>query len=69
MAASIKESIRVNDEWGALIYKELKEHRLEQLRKEIAIGLDQLDRGETIPAQLVFETLRQRSQARRNGGT
>ncbi len=43
--------------------------RREQLRKEIAIGLEQLDRGEGIPAKVVFEKLRQKSQARREGRT
>jgi hypothetical protein len=39
--------------------------RLEQLRKEIAIGLEQLDRGEGIPGKAVFEKLRQRNCVRK----
>ena len=40
----------------------LREIKLEELRKEIAIGLDQADRGQLIPAEEVFERLRKRNE-------
>lgn len=58
----IREALRLLKEQD-----ELRQFRLEQLRKEIAIGLEQLDRGEGVPAKVVFEKLRQKSQARRKG--
>jgi hypothetical protein len=38
---------------------------LDYLRKEIAIGLEELEQSERIPAAQVFEELRQISEARR----
>jgi antitoxin ParD1/3/4 len=38
---------------------------LEEVRREVRIGLEQLDRGEAIPGDHVLEELRQRSEARR----
>jgi antitoxin ParD1/3/4 len=58
----IREALRLLKEQD-----ELRQVRLEQLRKEIAIGLEQLDRGERIPGKVVFEKLRQKSLARRKG--
>jgi antitoxin ParD1/3/4 len=60
----IREALRLLKEQD-----ELRQYRLEQLRKEIAIGLEQLDRGEGIPGKVVFDRLRQKSRTRRNGGT
>jgi len=40
----------------------LREIKLQELRKEIAIGLDQADRGQLIPAEEVFERLRKRNE-------
>ncbi len=46
----------------------LKEHeqdreaRLERLRAEVAIGIEQLDQGEGIPSEEVFQELRQRNR-------
>ena len=41
---------------------ELDRIRLEALRKEIAIGIEQADRGELVDGDVVFERLRQRIQ-------
>lgn len=41
-----------------------KELRVEELRREIQIGLDQLDRGEGIPADELFRELRERVRGR-----
>ena len=60
----IREALRLLKEQD-----ELRQYRLEQLRKEVAIGLEQLDRGEGIPGKVVFERLQQKSRTRRNGGT
>jgi len=38
----------------------LQKKRLEELRKDIAAGIEQIDRGELIDGQTVFETLRQK---------
>ena len=40
----------------------LREIRLEELRKEIQIGIDQADRGELIPGDEVFRQLKKRSE-------
>jgi len=47
----------------------LREMRLAELRKENAVGLEQLDRGKAIPGEQVFEELRQKSRdlRRKNG--
>ena len=42
---------------------ELDKMRLETLRKEIAIGIEQADRGELVDGKGVFERLRQKIQA------
>ncbi|MBI3797573.1 MAG: type II toxin-antitoxin system ParD family antitoxin [Deltaproteobacteria bacterium] len=60
----IREALRLLKEQD-----ELRQFRREQLRKEVAIGLEQLDRGEGIPGKAVFEKLRQKSRARRKGRT
>ena len=40
----------------------VREMRLEDLRKEIQIGIDQLDRGEVTPGEEVFRQLRERNE-------
>lgn len=60
----IREALRLLKEQD-----DLRQYRLEHLRKEIAIGLAQLDRGEGVPGKIVFERLRQKSQTRRNRRT
>jgi antitoxin ParD1/3/4 len=41
---------------------------LERLRREVAIGLKQLDAGRGIPGDHVFQELQERSRARRAAG-
>ncbi len=40
----------------------VREMRLEDLRKEVQIGIDQADRGELTPANEVFAELRDRTE-------
>lgn len=44
---------------------EIQQMRRAELQRQIAVGLDQLDRGERIPAAEVFEEVRKRSRQRR----
>lgn len=44
---------------------DLQRHRLAALRKDIARGLEQLEQGDAVPSEAVFEELRQRSRQRR----
>jgi len=53
----IRESLRLLQERD-----EQRQGRLEKLRAEIQVGLDQLKRGEGIPAEEVFERLHQKSK-------
>lgn len=46
-------------------HDQLRQMRLEELRREIQKGLDQLDRGEWVDGEQAFEELRRMSQARR----
>ncbi len=43
----------------------IQQQRMAELKREIQVGLDQLDRGEGIPGDQVFAELKQRSQAYR----
>ncbi len=45
--------------------EELKQLRLADLRKEIAIGSEQADRGEFVDGRQVFAEIRQRSARRK----
>lgn len=45
--------------------EDLRKFRLEQLRSEIAIGIEQADRGEFVDASDVFAQIRQRSAQRK----
>jgi antitoxin ParD1/3/4 len=45
--------------------EDLRKARLEALRKEIAIGVEQADRGEFVDGERVFQELRRRSGERR----
>ena len=47
----------------------VRELRLEELRKQIAVGLEQLDRGEYVSGEQVFEELREKSRKLREQGT
>ncbi len=40
----------------------IRELRLEDLRKEIQIGIDQIERGEVAPGEEVFRQLRERNE-------
>jgi antitoxin ParD1/3/4 len=53
----------VQDALWLLHYQDrLREIQLEELRKEIAIGLEQADEGHLTPAEEVFERLRERNE-------
>lgn len=43
----------------------LRQMRLEELRKEIAIGIDQADRGQLVDGEEVFKKLKDKSNKRR----
>lgn len=45
--------------------EDLRKARLEALRKEIAIGIEQADRGEFVDGERGFQELRRRSGERR----
>ena len=53
----IREALRLLKEQD-----ELQKFRLEQLRKEVAIGIDQGNRGQVKPAEEVFRRLRERNR-------
>jgi antitoxin ParD1/3/4 len=55
----VREALRLLEERDRL-----QEMRLAELRQEIQIGLDQLDRGEGVDGKEVFAELRARSQVR-----
>ena len=46
---------------------QLRQLRLEQLRKDVAVGLEQLERGEYVDADEVFDRIHRKSQQRREG--
>jgi len=45
--------------------EELKQLRLAELRKEIAVGIEQADRGEFVDGPEAFEKIRQRGAQRK----
>lgn len=47
--------------------EEFEELGLAHWRAQIAVGLDQLKRGEGLPSASVFDEIKQRSRARRRG--
>jgi antitoxin ParD1/3/4 len=53
----IREALRLLEERD-----ELKELKLQALKKDIALGLDQADRGEIVDADQVFAELRKRNR-------
>ncbi len=53
----IREGLRLLDEQD-----QLRGARLKELRDKIDKGLEQLDRGETIPGEKVFRALREKSK-------
>lgn len=56
----IREGLRLLRDQDAL-----KEMRLQELRKEIAIGIEQADRGQFVDGEEVFRKLREKSATRR----
>ena len=46
----------------------IQQQRLAELRREIKVGLDQLDHGQSVPGEQVFDELKRRSAARRESG-
>ncbi len=62
MSASevIRESLRLLFET-----EEMRDRRLDRLRAEIRLGLDQLDQGEGIPGELVLAEVTERLESRR----
>lgn len=54
----IREALRLLEERD-----ELKELKLQALKKEIALGLDQADRGELVDSDQVFTALRKKNAA------
>jgi antitoxin ParD1/3/4 len=47
----------------------LREMRVASLRREIQVGLDELDRGERVPSDQVFTEIRKKSRERRKRRT
>ncbi len=47
--------------------EEMKQLRLAELRKEVAVGSEQADRGRFVDGPEVFDKIRQRSSKRKNG--
>jgi antitoxin ParD1/3/4 len=45
--------------------EQLRQIKLEELRKEIQIGIDQIERGDVVDGEKVFEEIRKRSTAMR----
>jgi antitoxin ParD1/3/4 len=53
----------IQDALWLLYYRDrLREIKLEELRQEIAIGLEQADKGQLTPAEEVFDRLRERNE-------
>jgi antitoxin ParD1/3/4 len=48
--------------------EQLRQMRLEELRKEIAVGIEQLERGEWVTSEEVFRELRERNKRFAEGG-
>ena len=46
-------------------HEETRQAKLEKLKKAVQVGLDQLKRGETVPAEQVFKKLREKIRQRR----
>ena len=53
----VREALRLMDDRDRVY-----EMRLEDLRKEIQIGVDQIERGEVTPGEEVFRQLRERNE-------
>ncbi len=53
----VREALRLMEERDRL-----RDIRLEELRKEIQTGVDQIERGEVTPGEEVFRQLRERNE-------
>lgn len=53
----VREALRLMDDRDRV-----REMRVEKLRKEIQIGVDQIQRGEVTPGEEVFRELRERNE-------
>ena len=53
----VREALRLMDDRDRV-----REMRVEKLRKEIQIGVDQIERGEVTPGEEVFRELRERNE-------
>ena len=62
-AEVIEEGLRLLSEQDQIL-----QLKLDRLRRDIAIGLEQLDSGRAIPGEQVFQDLQERSQTRRTVG-
>ncbi len=56
----IREALRLLKE-----HDELRQRRIDQIRKKIARGIEQLDRGEGVDGEEFFEELQRKGQRRR----
>jgi len=56
----VREALRLLED-----HDRIAQLRLEELRKQVALGLEQLDRGESVPGQEVEDELREMSRQRR----
>ena len=62
---SVKEILKLVDKLSPEEHEQLVEDmKLQWLRREIQIGIDQSDRGELIDGDVVFAELRQRYQSK-----
>ncbi|MBP9094556.1 hypothetical protein KBI23_26290 [bacterium] len=62
---SVKEILKLVDKLSPEEHEQLVEDmKLQWLRREIQIGIDQADRGELIDGDVVFAELRQRYQSK-----
>lgn len=57
----VREGLRLLQERDSV-----QQRRLEELRREIAIGIEQLERGECVDGEQVFAELRRMSEERRS---
>jgi antitoxin ParD1/3/4 len=53
----VREALRLLDE-----HDRIREHRLAQLREEVAVGLKQLRDGKKVPGERVVEEMREKSR-------
>jgi len=65
--ASVDKILRLVDQLTPEEHEQvLQEMKLQELRRELQLGIDQLDRGEGIPGEQVFAELRKSLQKKGN---